>query len=151
MDTARGARCHFIIGSARSSGTASVSFPVGNIRLSFYIHVFDSETLILLSIDDVDCLVVYLNIVKVSFVYSKTKMKTAITSVCGSLFIQWNSYSSCLFRNIELGGLHRRFGHLSTGVLMRALDKSELDDVGPDTHLVLANIERQCNPCQVCA
>lgn len=60
IDYTRAARGHFGIGTIISVGVGDISLPIGNLWMSFELHIVDGVTPILLSIDYMDRLAVFL-------------------------------------------------------------------------------------------
>lgn len=52
IDETRAATCHFSIGSVKSFGMTSESFPIGPLWFSYNVHVVEADTFMILSIDD---------------------------------------------------------------------------------------------------
>lgn len=88
LDKSRAAVCHFGISSTKSKGVAPVTFPVGDIFLTFKVHVVDADTPILLSIDDMDSLGIYLNSLEDNLIHAESGLKAPIAQVHGHPFIQ---------------------------------------------------------------
>lgn len=98
IKTSRKTTCSFWIGKAESIGTAIVRFPIGKSILSFSVHIVDADIPILLSLKDMDKLVVvHFNNLHNRLEYPKSKQYTKVLRKNGHPFIVRNPLLQLFF------------------------------------------------------
>lgn len=147
IDEACATKCHFEIGSATSIGIARISFRLGLYWLSFDAHIIDTNTLIIMSIDDMHRLGIHLNNLENALIQPETGLKVGVQRVDGHPFLQWNPLLSCFLTITELRRLHRRFGHPSIEKLMKVLARAGSKKINAKTRKILTEIDLTCVPC----
>lgn len=148
IDLFRAARCDFTIGTTISSGVGNISFPFGNLWMSFDLHVVDDNTPILHSVADMDRLDVYsqnLNILLIRHDYGYT---AGIVRLDGRPYVRWNNDTVLHSTFSELRILHRRFGHIHVDKLVNVLKRSKISTVSAETRKVMEKIEKSFVLCQ---
>lgn len=65
----------------------------------------------------------------------------------GHLYIRWN-HSTVLYTKPELKKLHLQFGHPSNDALLNLLKRATPDKMTPSVKKTLADIVKNCSPCQ---
>lgn len=151
IDSSKAKQCHFGIGSETSKGTANISFPLGDLWLSFDVHIVTADVPILLGLPHMDELGIYFNNLTDEIVHTASGQSIKAIRKFGHAFIQWNPFLSCHFTKVELRRLHRRFGHPHVDKLINLLERSEVDSVTPETRVILLDIMRTCVACQTYA
>lgn len=113
------------------------------------VHVVTADVSLLLELPDMDRLGIFFNNLEdllVNALYEKT---VSTTCLFGHAFIRWKPHMNCHFTELELRGIHRRFGHSSTQKLYKLLNRAALDAVHTGTYETIRKIERACHSCQV--
>lgn len=91
IDTSRVPHCHFGIGTTISSGVGNISFPIGNLLMSFDRLVVDADAPILLSIDDMDRLGVYFRNLNNLLIHHDSGETASIVRLDGHLYLRWST------------------------------------------------------------
>lgn len=148
IDRSKTAVCKFGISSSQSVGVADVEFPISNIVLKFSMHIIDTDLPILLSLADMDRLQVHYNNLEDKLYHVPSGHIAKVSRKFDHPFIWWNPIYQCLFSEVELRRLHKRFGHPHADKLYNLLKRSELPDVDSKTREILEDISRKCLHCQ---
>lgn len=84
------------------SGYGAPQVPAGYIWLSFYVHVMDADTLILLLIDEMGRFGIYLNNVEDVLFRPVSVTKAPVIRACSHPFMQWDPHISCQWTSLKL-------------------------------------------------
>lgn len=136
----RAAVCHFEIGSVKSQGMAPIAFLDDSI--------VDSDTHILLSVNDMDRIGIYFNNLEDKVVHTSSVIKSKIIRKCNHSFLILKLYTSCMLTSVDLQRIHHRFDDQSTEKLINLFKRPELPAIGPYTRRTLEKIELHFDPCQ---
>lgn len=90
LQKTRATQCLFGIGSELSKGTATVEFPLGDLCLSFDVHIVNADVPLLMSIDDIERLGVYLNNWTDELVHALSGQTAIVTRKYGHPFVYWD-------------------------------------------------------------
>lgn len=140
--------CFSITGFTKSKKVAPVTLPVGDITLTFNVHVVDADSPILLSINDEDAVGIYLNSVEDNLIHAESGLKARTTRVHGHPFNQWKPHITCMLAHAELRQLYCRYGHPSADKLIKISERTGLDNIDSETIQLLEIIECSFDPCQ---
>lgn len=110
--------------------------------MSFDLHIVDADTLILLSIDDMDRLGIYLQNLDNVLVHRNSGKKANIVRLDAHPYLHWNFLIFSHFTYAKLWRLHRQFGHPHDHQLANVLKRAEISTVTTDTKSMLEKIER---------
>ncbi len=150
IDAKRRTDCRFGIGSARSKGMATSSFPFNAFLLSYDTHIVDGDIPLLLSIAAMDKLKLHFNYIIYELYHELfPALAFLITQQFGHLFYLWQPMLRALFTEAELRRLHRLFGHPHNEKLYNLLRRARLASVTEDTRRMLDDIVKHCEACQV--
>lgn len=148
INRSKAAMCHFGNGSEQFQWTASTSFPLGAITITFDANILvDANVPLLICIDEIDSWGLYFNNITNRFIHTPSGQYISVARDAAHPFIKWNPVLQCYYTTSELRQLHHRFGHPHTDKLMNLLRKAKLDEVTETTRHTLENIGRSCKLC----
>lgn len=137
IDSTRAASFRFAIGTTVSSEVGNIIYPVGNMWMSFDLHVVNFNTPILLSLDDMDRLGVYMKNLDDFFVHRASGEEAKITRLNGHPYLRWEKNIASYFTFFELKCLHRRFGRLHVDKPVSVLNRAEIPTITTDTRRMM--------------
>jgi len=148
IDKAKSARVGFGMGKTISQGVAECEIIVGELRLSFEIHVVDADVPLLFSLADMDKHKVFYNNLVDKLIHAPTGAFGRVRRKFGHPFLYWNPLYHCMYTEPELRRLHNRFGHPHTDKLINLLKRADPSKVKPKTRSILEKIADFCKSCQ---
>lgn len=117
-------------------------------QLQVSMNIIDEGIPLLLSLADMDHIGLFYNNLQDRLIHPASGQFVKVTRFHDRLFLTRNPITSCLFTELELRRLQRRFGHPRPDELYNLLKPSELPDVASKTRQFLEKITRRCKPCQ---
>lgn len=136
-------------GSFKSLGPLPIRIPTPN--ESFIEHRFDvvnADIPMLFGLDLLDSSSLYVDNVDNVIVNKKLGYKMPIARKFGHMYLEWPA-STILFTKSELKKLHRQFKHPSVDKLLNLLKRSKVKDVDSSTRVMLEEISKACETCNV--
>ena len=123
--------------------------PIGDMFVSFDIHVVDADIPILFSLADLDKNQLFYDNTKDLLIHRPTGNFARVTRKFGHPLVTWNPFIKCMFTVQELSRLHRRFGHPQAMKLFNFLKRAEPEKIDRKTRSRLEKIVKYCKLCQL--
>lgn len=127
IDKEKATICLFENESEVTQGTASTSFPVGALTITFHAHILLKNSVpLLMGIDKRDHCKLFYNNLTDQIMHSNTGQFSVVAREEQYLFVRWNSFTQCYYTTAELWRLHRWLGHLHTEKVMNLLRRANI-------------------------
>lgn len=148
INASRKANCVFGIGSTPSKGIAEIEFPVGNIILTFSVHIVEADVLLPLCLDGMVKMGLFYNNFADKLEHPASGQPENIIRQFDHPYVLRNAIINCFCSENELKRLHRRFGHPSPETLHSLFRRTDLSQVDSKNRSFLKEKVRHCRFCQ---